>query len=108
MTQIGWASLAMAIAHGSHLQKLYLDYNDIGDFGAGLFAVALSSSTYLKYIDFESCEISDVGAEMLCDSLECHNNTLLELNLQGNKISEEILNEIKECLLENINANNFK
>ncbi|XP_002164479.1 leucine-rich repeat-containing protein 73 isoform X1 [Hydra vulgaris] len=108
VTQIGWASLAMAIAHGSRLQKLYLDYNDIGDFGAGLFAVALSSSPYLKYIDFEGCEISDAGAEMLCDSLECHNNTLLELNLQGNKIKEEILNEIKECLLENNNAKKFK
>ena len=96
----------MALAHFTNLTKLYLDYNSIGDFGAGLFAVSLSSCKSLKYIDFEGCSITDAGAELLCDAIESYNVTLHDLNLAENEISDEIIKEMKECLQEN-KTNNY-
>jgi len=101
ITQSGWAQLAMSLAYCTNLNKLYLDYNNIGDFGAGLFAVSLSAAKSLEYIDFEGCGITDAGAELLCDAIESYNITLHDLNLAENDVSEEIIKELKECLQEN-------
>ena len=106
ITQSGWAQLAMALAHYTHVTKLYLDYNNIGDFGAGLLAVSLSSCKSLKYIDLEGCGITDAGAELLCDAIESYNVTLHDLNLAQNEVSDEIVKELKECLQEN-KTNNY-
>ena len=102
VSQTGWAQLCMSLAHGTDLQKLFLDYNLIGDFGAGMFSVALASMKNLKTVDLEGTGISDTGADLLCDAIESYNMTLEEMNLAENSISEEILSEIKECLQENI------
>ena len=104
VTDAGWAQLAMAVASGINLRKLYLDYNNLGDFGAGLFSVALSATKGLDILDLEGTGISDVGGDMLCDAIENHNTTLQELGLDNNDLSEEVLSEIKECLQENINS----
>ena len=104
ITQTGWAQLAMAIAHNSRITNLYMDYNNVGDFGAGLLAVALSASKHLQVLDLEGTDITDVGADLLCDAIETHNVTLRELNLAENDINEDILSEIKECLQENVQS----
>lgn len=101
ITQTGWSQLAMALSHGCRLKKLFLDYNNIGDFGAGLLSVALASSKFLQVLDLEGTNITDIGADLLCDSLESYNVTLKDLNLAENHITDEILSEIKECLTEN-------
>ena len=101
VTQVGWTQLAMSIANGCSLRSLFLDYNNIGDFGAGVFAVALAASKTLHVVDFEGCGITDAGAELLCDSLTGYATSIKELNLAENKISEDVLEEVKECLLDN-------
>ena len=101
VTQSGWAQLAMALAYFTNLRKLYLDYNNIGDFGAALFAVSLSAAKSLQYIDFEGCGITDAGAELLCDAVESYNITLQDMNVAENKIDDDIVKELKECLQEN-------
>ena len=98
ITQAGWAQLAMAIANGCSLTSLFLDYTNIGDFGAGIFAVALAASKTIKIIDFEGCGISDTGAELLYDLVETYDTPLVEINLAENKISEELLNDLKHVL----------
>lgn len=107
VTQSGWAQLAMTLAHSTQLKKLFLDYNKIGDFGAGLFSVALSSVKTLELLDLEGTGITDAGAELLCDALESYNINLQELNLDENEIDEEIVKELKECLQENKNSQNM-
>ena len=91
----------MALAYCTCLKKLYLDYNNVGNFGAGLFAVSLASAKSLHYLDLEGCGITDAGAELLCDAIESYNITLHDLNVAENNISEEIVKELKECLQEN-------
>ena len=98
ISQAGWAQLAMAIANGSPLASLFLDYNNIGDFGAGAFAVALAASKTMKVVDFEGCGITDVGAELLYDLITSYNTPLREINLAENKISEDLLEDIKDAL----------
>ena len=98
ITQAGWTQLAMAIANGCSLTSLFLDYTNIGDFGAGVFAVALAASKTMKVIDFEGCGISDTGAEFLYDLVATYDSPLVEINLAENKISEELLDDIKHVL----------
>ena len=105
VSQTGWAQLAMALSNGSRLQRLFLDYNSVGDFGAGLFSVALASSRHLQCLDLEGCGITDAGADLLCDALETYNMTMKELNLAENKICSEVIDSIKECLNENSHSN---
>ena len=42
VTHLGWTQLAIAIAANSQLQNLYLDYNNISDYGAGELSVNVS------------------------------------------------------------------
>ena len=42
VTHLGWTQLAMAIAANSQLQNLYLDYNNISDYGAGELSINVS------------------------------------------------------------------
>ena len=98
ITQAGWAQLAMAIANGCSLTSLFLDYTNIGDFGAGVFAVALAASKTIRIIDFEGCGLTDTGAEFLYDLVATYDTPLVEVNLAENKISEELLDDIKYVL----------
>ena len=98
ITQMGWTYLAIAIAASSKLQNLYLDYNKIGNHGAGVLAVALASSTMLEKVDLEGCGITDPGAELLFDVVANYPTSLKEINLMDNDISDELLEQIKQCL----------
>ena len=98
ITQMGWSYLAIAIAASSKLRYLYLDYNKIGNYGAGLLAVALASSQTIEKVDVEGCGITDTGAELLFDVVANYPTPLKEINLQDNDISDELLEQIESCL----------
>ena len=98
ITQMGWSYLAIAIAASSQLKCVYLDYNKIGNHGAGLLAVALASSPTIEKVDLEACGITDMGAELLFDVVANYPTALQEINLQDNDISDELQEQIKECL----------
>ena len=98
ITQAGWAQLAMAISNGCSLTSLFLDYSNIGDFGAGVFAVALAASKKLKIIDLEGSGITDTGGEFFYDLVTTYNTPLTEINLAENGISEDLLDDIKHAL----------
>lgn len=98
ISQAGWTQLAMAMANGCSLTSLFLDYTNIGDFGAGIFAVALAASKTMKIIDLEGCGISDTGADLFYDLVTTYDTQLKEINLAENKISEDLLDDIKHAL----------
>lgn len=100
ITQMGWSYLAIAIAASSRLHNLYLDYNKIGNYGAGVFAVAMAASTTLKKVDFEGCGITESGAELLFDVIANYPTSLKEINLADNDVSEELQEQIRQCLID--------
>ena len=100
ISQAGWTQLAMAIGNHSSLTSLFLDYTNIGDFGAGTFAVALAASKTIQVLDVEGCGITDTGAEFLYDVITIYDTPLKELNLAENKVSEDLLEDIKDVLNE--------
>lgn len=94
----GWTQLAIAIAANSQLHCLYLDYNNIGDYGAGVFSVALAASSTLEKVDLEGCGIGERGGEMFFTVVAYHRTKLDELILFENNISAELIGQISDCL----------
>lgn len=99
VTPHGWAHLAIAMAAGSSLRCLYLDYNTVGDFGASAFAVALASCQSLERIDFEGSGITEYGATLFFDVVANYPMKLQELVLSENDISKDLLGQINDCLV---------
>jgi Ran GTPase-activating protein (RanGAP) involved in mRNA processing and transport len=97
---MGWSYLAIAIAASSRLRNLYLDYNKIGNYGTGVLAVAMAASATLEKVDFEGCGITESGAELLFDLVANYPTSLKEINLADNDISEELQEQIKQCLMD--------
>ena len=102
VTPAGWTQLAIAIAASSQLRSLYLDYNNITDFGAGVFAVAMAANSTLEWIDFEGTRITDRGAELFFDVVANYPTKLQEIVLSENNISLELIEQISDCLAPNI------
>jgi Ran GTPase-activating protein (RanGAP) involved in mRNA processing and transport len=100
ITQMGWSYFAIAIAASSRLRNLYLDYNKIGNYGTGVLAVAMAASATLEKVDFEGCGITESGAELLFDLVANYPTSLKEINLADNDISEELQEQIKQCLMD--------
>lgn len=94
----GWTQLAIAIASNSQLRNLYLDYNHIGDYGAGVLSVALAASSTLERIDLEGCEIGENGGEMFFHVIANYSTKIIEIILFENSISAELIGQINDCL----------
>ena len=100
ITAPGWTQLAIAIAANSQLQFLYLDYNNIGDFGAGVFSVAFAASQTLEKVDFEGCGIGEEGGEMFFNVIANYPTRIQELVLYENNISVELIEQINASLVQ--------
>ncbi|XP_002738072.1 leucine-rich repeat-containing protein 73-like [Saccoglossus kowalevskii] len=94
----GWAHFAVALAAGSSIKLLNLDYNNIGDYGSGLLAVAIASSKTLEVIDLEATGVTQQGGEVLLDLVQNYPTPLRELNLTENYITVDVEVEINELL----------
>lgn len=64
VTAHGWSKFFIALAAGSELQTLHIDYNNIMDYGTGCLAVALAASKTLKFVDLESCGLTELGGQV--------------------------------------------
>lgn len=98
ITRAGWSLLFCAIAASSRLKVLNIDYNNIGDYEAGLFSVALAGSRTLHTVDMEGCGITDNGAMVILEMLESYPTPLRELVLAGNNIADSIQDDIENSL----------
>ena len=95
----GWMAIGEALKWNSHITTLSLDYNDIDDAAISALAEGLSANRSIQSLDLEGNDISDAGARMLLDAIQ-NNFAMRDVTLTpGNKISNELLSEIRNNLI---------
>lgn len=98
VTAYGWTQLAMAMSANSQIRGLYLDYNHLGDYGAGIFSVAMAANRHIERLDLEGTGITDKGAKLLQCSIQKYCKKLQELVLAENPINEDLVELINDSL----------
>ena len=81
--------LALTIKSNKHLQKLWLNNNNLRS-SATVILQSLSTISTLKYLNLDSNQINEEASEALA-SVILHNTRLEELDLSGNNLGEGIL-----------------
>uniref|UniRef100_X2A7U4 Uncharacterized protein n=1 Tax=Capitella teleta TaxID=283909 RepID=X2A7U4_CAPTE len=98
VTAHGWSKFFIALAAGSELQTLHIDYNNIMDYGTGCLAVALAASKTLKFVDLESCGLTELGGQVLLHLVRNFPISCLRITLSGNNITPSTLSAIRSVL----------
>lgn len=99
ITHVGAQSLELALEDNNTLQKVNMAHNNIGNEGVGCIATALIGNRSLNVLDLSHNNIGNEGAEAMAESLSIRgNNTLRELKLTGNDISngDKIFADLKD------------
>ena len=103
LTDASARCIARGLATNTHLRRLDVGVNEIGDGGAIALAEALAKhkdTCPLEFLHMQYCQIGDDGAEALADMLN-ENETMLEVNLLFNT---KITADQKESLRIRVNS----
>ncbi|OCT77471.1 leucine-rich repeat-containing protein 73 [Xenopus laevis] len=100
ITCLGWARLAIAVAHSSQVRTLNLDYNPLGDHIASMLAVCVASSRTLEVLDLEGTGLTNKSAQILLDMVQNYPTPLKTLVLSENNISLDLQQQIADLLSE--------
>jgi hypothetical protein len=79
ITSDGWTKFGLALASGSCLRSLEIDYNDIGDIVATCIAIALPGVPLLETLDLECTGITDKTGQVRLTSCHMEIYTLIAL-----------------------------
>ncbi|XP_020103286.1 RAN GTPase-activating protein 2-like [Ananas comosus] len=90
-------ALAECVATKSFLKKLSLCENELKDSGAIIIGKALESNAQLKELDMSANMIRRAGARCLAQAV-ANKPAFVLLNIDGNAISDEGIDEVKEIL----------
>ncbi|ONK63477.1 uncharacterized protein A4U43_C07F15560 [Asparagus officinalis] len=101
ITVKGAASLASCVASKQSLKKLNLSENELKDEGAVEIAKALEGHNNVKEVDLSTNMIRRVGARSLARAV-ANIPEFVMLNINGNFISDEGIDEVKEILKEGV------
>ncbi|XP_073701269.1 NACHT, LRR and PYD domains-containing protein 3-like [Garra rufa] len=101
ITDEGCAALASALrSNPSHLRKLSLSRNKIGDLGVKcLYAVLKNPHCKLEKLWLRDCVVTDEGCAALASALRSNPSHLRELYLFGNKLGKsgvKLLSDLKD------------
>jgi len=97
------SSLAACVASKQSLKKLGLSENELKDEGAVEIAKALEEGhRELKEVDLSTNMIRRVGARSLARAVSSDKPEFAMLNINGNYISDEGIDEVKEILKEGV------
>lgn len=99
ISSVGWARFAIAMSAGCQLRSLYLDYNDLGDYGGSCIAVAVASHRSLEVLDVENTDITDHTAQLFLHLTETYTTCLRQVVLSGNRVKKRTVEAIKHSLL---------
>ncbi|XP_051725334.1 NLR family CARD domain-containing protein 3-like isoform X3 [Ctenopharyngodon idella] len=90
VTDEGCAALASALrSNPSHLRKLYLSRNKLGDSGVKLISAVLENPhCKLEKLRLRDCGVTDEGCAALASALRSNPSHLRKLNLSGNKLGD--------------------
>ncbi|XP_048015972.1 uncharacterized protein LOC125248296 [Megalobrama amblycephala] len=89
LTDEGCASLASALrSNPSHLRKLDLSGNNLGDSGVKLLSVLENPHCKLEELRLNDCGITDQGCAALALALRSNPSHIRELNLSENKLQD--------------------
>ncbi|XP_069118128.1 leucine-rich repeat-containing protein 73-like [Argopecten irradians] len=99
-----WAKFAVALAVSSHLRELYVDYNRLGDYAASCLLVGLTSKRQIEVLDLEGTRITDHTAKLVAHLVDNFPVKLRRVILAENKINEELKEEIRQSLGDDINS----
>eukprot|EP00771_Trimastix_marina_P001122 gnl/Trimastix_PCT/2164.p1 GENE.gnl/Trimastix_PCT/2164~~gnl/Trimastix_PCT/2164.p1 ORF type:complete len:357 (-),score=115.88 gnl/Trimastix_PCT/2164:149-1219(-) len=86
----------------AQLATLVLDYNPFGDDGVALLTEGLRSTSMLKKLHLNYCQIGSVGGIAIAANILGNMNTIEELSLQGNLIGPPGTVAIADKLPQNI------
>ncbi|OCT79579.1 leucine-rich repeat-containing protein 73 [Xenopus laevis] len=100
ITCLGWARLAIAVAHSSQVRTLNMDYNPLGDHIASMLAVCVASSRTLEVLDLEGTGLTNKSAQILLDMVQNYPTPLKSLVLSENDISLDLQQQIADLLAE--------
>eukprot|EP00924_Labyrinthula_sp_SR-Ha-C_P015737 augustus_masked-scaffold_4-processed-gene-8.51-mRNA-1 protein AED:0.44 eAED:0.44 QI:0/-1/0/1/-1/1/1/0/478 len=99
ITASGCESICHALEKNESLEELSLSWNNLNVFAEDFF-FTLSRNQSLKILKLGYCNLGDTVARALGDGLT-ENNTLTELYVYGNNITDKGGNHLFQCLYEN-------
>uniref|UniRef100_A0A671RXG4 Uncharacterized protein n=1 Tax=Sinocyclocheilus anshuiensis TaxID=1608454 RepID=A0A671RXG4_9TELE len=99
-TDEGCAALASALrSNPSHLRKLDLNYNNIGDTGINLLSAGLKDvNCRLEKLMLNHCGVTDEGCAALASALRSNPSHLKHLDLSGNEMGVFGVKQLSDLL----------
>ncbi|KAH9513631.1 hypothetical protein Btru_041654, partial [Bulinus truncatus] len=105
VTQKGWILFAHTLTIARVLETLTLDNNYIGNEGLEEIARSLYDNSSLAALDLNNIQVTDKGGKCLMELLK-RNTFLLEINLQENSLSEQLIDDINKYISLNKSIHN--
>ena len=94
----GACAVCVGLKYNDTLKTLSLNRNSIGAIGAGEIGLALlGGNNGLQTLYQDDTNIGDDGSGAICVGLK-HNDTLVEIHLEGNSIGEDGSSQLRNVL----------
>ena len=98
ITVAGWKKIGKSLRKNMTLENLSLDYNKLGDEGLAALITGLRDNQALKALDLEGTGVTAEGGRMMVELLK-RNTTIQDIAVSpGNKIPEDVRQEIRNYL----------
>lgn len=95
ITSEGWTRFGMALASGSCLKSLIIDYNNIGDTVGCCLATALPGASQLEVLDMECTGITELTGQVFLHLVKSYKLKLKTINLKRNRVNKSTIEAIK-------------
>lgn len=97
VTTAGWVAIGDALGENRSLETLTLDHNAVGDEGIRRIAKGLYNNRSITALDLNFVGMNEKGGECLMNLLK-RNVTVIEINLKGNDISQQLSDDIQKYI----------
>lgn len=84
----GGEYIGYGLSKNCGIQELYLHGNKLRDYGCKILGEGLKENRNVRILDISSCKIGDEGGISIANYIMCGENSLKNLNLKDNKITD--------------------